>query len=129
MTTLIDFMGGASDFSSRLDFIFQPNSSQQNLGANGLGITTIMNIGNEPDFATPYLYNYINTQYKSVMQTRDLANTFFHNEDYGVPGNSDAGALNSVSKCVLSPPVLILPIELPEKRFIFSALEFEETHL
>lgn len=93
--TLISFMGGASDFESRLDYIFQPNTSQQNLGANGAGITTIMNIGNEPDFATPYLYNYFNKQYRSVMRSRALANQYFHNANYGVPGNSDAGALNS----------------------------------
>lgn len=50
---------------------------------------------NEPDFATPYLYHYLNKQYKSVNQTRALANQFFHDAQYGVPGNSDAGALNS----------------------------------
>lgn len=93
--TLIAFMGGNDSFEARLDYIFKPNTSQQNLGANGAGITTIMNIGNEPDFATPYLYNYLNKQYKSVQQSRALANEFFHNDNYGVPGNSDAGALNS----------------------------------
>lgn len=50
---------------------------------------------NEPDFATPYLYHYINKQYKSVNQSRALANQYFHDAEYGVPGNSDAGALNS----------------------------------
>lgn len=50
---------------------------------------------NEPDFATPYHYNYINKQYKSVNQSRLLANQYFHDEMYGLPGNSDAGALNS----------------------------------
>lgn len=54
-----------------------------------------MNIGNEPDFATPYLYNYLNKQWKSVQQSRALANQYFHDANYGVPGNSDAGALNS----------------------------------
>ncbi|KAF4633212.1 hypothetical protein G7Y89_g4919 [Cudoniella acicularis] len=93
--TLTQFMGGESEFERRLDYIFVPNTSQQDLGANGAGIDTIMNIGNEPDFATPYLYNYINKQWKSVQQSRQLANQFFHNATYGVPGNSDAGALNS----------------------------------
>ncbi|KAF8863094.1 glycosyl hydrolase [Acephala macrosclerotiorum] len=93
--TLIQFMGGPTAFESRLDYIMQPNSSQQNLGVNGAGITTIMNIGNEPDFATPYLYNYINKQWKSVQTSRSLANQYFHDANYGVPGNSDAGALNS----------------------------------
>jgi putative alpha-1,2-mannosidase len=73
MQTLIEFMGGPIEFESRLDYIFLPNTSQANLGANGAGINTIMNIGNEPDFQTPYLYNYINKQWKSVNQSRALA--------------------------------------------------------
>jgi len=93
--TLIDFMGGTANFESRLDYIFMPNTSQQNLGANGAGISTIMNVGNEPDFATPYLYNYVNKQYKSVERSRALASQYFHDSDYGVPGDSDAGASNS----------------------------------
>ena len=95
METLIQFMGGADAFERRLDYIMQPNTSQQNLGANGASITSIMNIGNEPDFATAYEYHYINKQAKSVNQTRALANQYFHDAPYGVPGNSDAGALNS----------------------------------
>lgn len=60
-----------------------------------INIASNIRHSNEPDFATPYLYNYINKQYKSVTQSRILANQFFHNAPYGVPGNSDAGALNS----------------------------------
>lgn len=50
---------------------------------------------NEPDFATPYLYNYLNKQHKSMHQSRQLANQYFHDALHGIPGNSDAGALNS----------------------------------
>lgn len=53
MQSLIQFMGGEDEFERRLDYIFQANTSEQDLGANGAGITTLMNIGNEPDFATP----------------------------------------------------------------------------
>ncbi|KAK7189103.1 hypothetical protein DPSP01_010314 [Paraphaeosphaeria sporulosa] len=95
METLVGLMGGSDGFESRLDYIFLPNTSQANLGANGVGITSIMNIGNEPDFATPYLYNYINKQWKSVNQSRALGNQYFRNAPFGVPGNSDSGALNS----------------------------------
>ncbi|ROW02940.1 hypothetical protein VSDG_01734 [Cytospora chrysosperma] len=95
METLVQFMGGNDEFERRLDYIFIPNTTEQDLHENGAGITTIMNIGNEPDFATPYLYNYLNKQYKSVSQTRALANQYFHDALYGLPGNSDAGALNS----------------------------------
>ncbi|KAJ5768395.1 hypothetical protein N7533_000978 [Penicillium manginii] len=85
--TLIKLMGGEETFEKRLDMM--------DLGANGAGITTLINIGNEPDFATPYLYNYINKQAKSVMQSRSLANQYFKDAAYGIPGNSDAGAMNS----------------------------------
>ncbi|KAK7749665.1 hypothetical protein SLS53_000243 [Cytospora paraplurivora] len=95
MQRLIELMGGEKEFERRLDYIFIPNSTEQDRRENGAGITTIMNIGNEPDFATPYLYNYLNKQYKSVNQTRALANQYFHDALYGVPGNSDAGSLNS----------------------------------
>ena len=74
MQTLIDFSGGPAAFESRLDYIFQPGTSEQDLGANGAGIVSIMNIGNEPDFATPYEYHYLNKQAKSVQRTRALAN-------------------------------------------------------
>ncbi|RDW86774.1 uncharacterized protein DSM5745_03416 [Aspergillus mulundensis] len=95
MQTLIDFMGGPQMFESRLDLMFKPNTSVQALGPNGAGITTLMNIGNEPDFATPYLYNYINKQCKSVQRTKELAYQYFHDGPSGIPGNSDAGAMNT----------------------------------
>ena len=95
---------------------FLPGTSQQDLGANGAGITTIMNIGNEPDFAHPYLYNYIGKQYKSVQRSRALANEFFHDANYGVPGNSDAGALNSwlIWQMVGLYPIVTQPVYLLE---------------
>jgi predicted alpha-1,2-mannosidase len=116
LETLIQFTGGPSGFEQRLDFIFMPNTSQQNLGANGAGITTIMNIGNEPDFATPYHYNYINKQFKSVNQSRALANQFFHDAPNGVPGNSDAGALNSwlIWQMLGMYPIVTQPVYLIE---------------
>ena len=45
METLIQFMGGNDEFERRLDYIFVANTSEQDLGANGAAITTIMNIG------------------------------------------------------------------------------------
>jgi putative alpha-1,2-mannosidase len=45
MRTLIEYMGGEDGFERRLDYIFEANSSQQDLGVNGAGINTLMNIG------------------------------------------------------------------------------------
>lgn len=95
MESLISKMGGSATFEKRLDKMFVPNAAQQSLGVNGAGITTIFNIGNEPDFATPYLYNYIDKSWKSVKNSREEANLHFNTSYNGLPGNSDAGALNS----------------------------------
>lgn len=45
METLLDLMGGPEKFEKRLDYIFVPYTSQADLGPNGAGINTIMNIG------------------------------------------------------------------------------------
>ena len=113
---MIDLMGGPTLFESRLDYIFQPNTSGVDLGVNGLGITTINNVANEPDFGTPYLYNYLNKQYKSVERSRQLATDFYFNSSNGIPGNSDAGALNCwlVWQMLGLYPVVTTPVYLIE---------------
>ncbi len=64
-------------------------------GNNGLG-TTLFNPGNEPSFATPFLYNYLQgRQWKSVMRSREIVNEYYNDGPSGIPGNSDAGALDS----------------------------------
>lgn len=113
---MITLMGGPSHFERRLDYVFQPNTSGVDLGVNGLGITTINNVANEPDFQTPYLYNYLNKQHKSVHRSRQLANDFYTNASAGLPGNSDAGALNCwlVWQMLGLYPVVTTPVYLLE---------------
>lgn len=58
METLIEFMGGEEKFEERLDYIFKVNSSQQDLGVNGAGINTLMNIGYVVSTPFPLLEDY-----------------------------------------------------------------------
>jgi putative alpha-1,2-mannosidase len=46
-------------------------------------------------FNIPYLYNYINKQNISVSQSRHIAKTYYHTDVDGLPGNSDAGAMQT----------------------------------
>ncbi|XPS73111.1 hypothetical protein M3J09_005264 [Ascochyta lentis] len=126
---VIDLMGGVGHFESRLDYIFQPNTSGVDLGVNGLGITTINNVANEPDFGTPYLYNYLNKQWKSVERARQLANDFYFNTSSGIPGNSDAGALNCwlVWQMLGLYPVVTTPVYLLESPW-FSDINITVNH-
>jgi predicted alpha-1,2-mannosidase len=98
MTTLIDRMGGTKKTEERLDIMFKAGLRKGgvgNGGLNGAG-TTLFNPGNEPSFATPFLYNYLpGRQHKSVLRSRQTINTYYNNGRSGLPGNSDAGALDS----------------------------------
>jgi predicted alpha-1,2-mannosidase len=126
---MIELMGGTAHFESRLDYVFQPNTSGVDLGVNGLGITTINNVANEPDFQTPYLYNYLNKQYKSVERSRQLATDFYFNSSNGIPGNSDAGALNCwlIWQMLGFYPIVTTPVYLLESPW-FSDINITVNH-
>ncbi|CCD46136.1 putative glycosyl hydrolase protein [Botrytis cinerea BcDW1] len=93
MNTLIALSGGPSTFVNRLDTMFKPgiNTSGRSSAFNN----TIFNPGNEPSFTTPYLYNYVGRQDLSVMQSRYIAKSYYSPTPGGLPGNSDAGAMES----------------------------------
>lgn len=113
MVTLIEYMGGAEEFTERLEKLFE-------LGANAHGEArfgkTLFNPGNEPSksskymqkrppknhtnrrfpgFASPYLFNFVNRQYLSVEKSRFIAKSYYNTGNQGLPGNSDAGAMQS----------------------------------
>lgn len=98
MKTLIGLMGGPEETEKRLDIMFTRGLRSDGGGGgplNGAG-TTLFNPGNEPSFATPFLYNYLpSRQHKSVLRSRHIINTYFNNGRSGLPGNSDSGALDS----------------------------------
>ncbi|KAI9645373.1 hypothetical protein NHQ30_006111 [Ciborinia camelliae] len=93
MNTLVALSGGPSTFVNRLNTMFKPgiNTSGRSSGFNN----TIFNPGNEPSFTTPYLYNYVGRQDLSVMQSRYIAKSYYSATPGGLPGNSDAGAMES----------------------------------
>jgi predicted alpha-1,2-mannosidase len=82
MEQLITLSGGPEPFTQRLQTLMDPDKK-------------IFNPGNEPSFATPYLYNYAGRQDLSVMQSRRVAKTRYNSGAAGLPGASDAGAMQS----------------------------------
>jgi predicted alpha-1,2-mannosidase len=93
INTLIALSGGPSTFASRLEMTFTPgvNTSGRSVAFNN----TIFNPGNEPSFTTPYLYNFVGRQDLSVKQSRNVAKSYYSPTPGGLPGNSDAGAMES----------------------------------
>lgn len=89
MQKIIELMGGSQTFFSRLETTFT-------VGANPSNPTGIIyDSTNEPTFNVPYLYNFINRQDRSVYQSRKVAKNDYNSGVDGLPGNSDAGAMQT----------------------------------
>ncbi|KAI1136981.1 glycoside hydrolase family 92 protein [Hypoxylon sp. FL0543] len=88
---LIELSGGNDKFLSRLEKFFEGGVSSGNSQFNH----TLFNPGNEPSFTTPYLFNFIGRQDLSVKHSRFTANSYYAPTAGGLPGNSDAGAMES----------------------------------
>ncbi|EAU31867.1 conserved hypothetical protein [Aspergillus terreus NIH2624] len=87
MAALVEMMGGVQAARKRLDTMFT-------VGAGG-GSGTLFDPTNEPMFNLPYLYNYLGQQDQSVSQARRIAKSSYNTGRAGLPGNSDAGAMQS----------------------------------
>ena len=92
INTIINYTGGAARFVSKLDTIFEPGL---NPGGSAEFRNTIFNPGNEPSFASPYLFNFARRQDLSVQRSRYIAKTYYSSSPSGLPGNSDGGAMQT----------------------------------
>ncbi|KEZ41153.1 putative glycosyl hydrolase protein [Scedosporium apiospermum] len=91
ISTLIDWSGGKDAFIDRLELTFRPGI----ISGNEQFDHTIFNPGNEPSFGTPYLYNFVGRQDLSSLRSRFIAKSYYSPTPGGLPGNSDAGAMES----------------------------------
>ncbi|KKY21970.1 putative glycosyl family 92 protein [Phaeomoniella chlamydospora] len=91
MAHLVQLTGGPEPFISKLSTIFTPGLTTSNPAFNH----TIINPGNEPSFASPYLFNYANRPDLSIQHSRFIARSYYSLSPSGLPGNSDAGAMQS----------------------------------
>jgi predicted alpha-1,2-mannosidase len=82
---LIQIAGGASDFKKRLDLFFAP----------GAALRYRYDVGNEPGFLAPYLYNWIGDQSSTAKTIRAILPASYHTGPDGLPGNDDSGAMGS----------------------------------
>jgi predicted alpha-1,2-mannosidase len=82
IAALIRMGGGPTNFEQRLNTLLNPQNK-------------LYDPGNEPSFASPYLYNFVNKQPSSVQASRRVAKGLYNTGASGLPGNSDAGAMQS----------------------------------
>ncbi|TPX35847.1 hypothetical protein SeLEV6574_g08131, partial [Synchytrium endobioticum] len=79
MTGLVTLCGGPEEFVKRLDVFFDEPG--------------LFDIGNEPAFLIPYLYNYAGRPDKTAERVRYILAHNFSTEIDGLPGNDDAGSM------------------------------------
>jgi len=92
ISTMIALSGGEETFVKRLDMIFTPGKNPSGSAAYN---KTIFNPGNEPSFTSPFLFNFAGRQDLTVQRSRFIAKSYYHPTPGGLPGNSDAGAMES----------------------------------
>ncbi|KAK5126673.1 hypothetical protein LTR85_009607 [Meristemomyces frigidus] len=88
---LISLSGDSDGFVQRLETFFEPGLYSSN-SAYG---STLFNPGNEPAFTTPYLFNFVGRQDLSAKYSRHAAKSYYNAGSSGIPGNSDAGAMQT----------------------------------
>ncbi|EMC92980.1 glycoside hydrolase family 92 protein [Baudoinia panamericana UAMH 10762] len=88
---LIALSGGREAFIERLETFFTPNLTRKNAAYGH----TLFDPANEPAFNTPYLFNFVGRQDLSVKYSRSIAMNFYNTGRGGIPGNSDAGSMQS----------------------------------
>jgi predicted alpha-1,2-mannosidase len=111
MCGLVDAMGGVAKFQAKLDEFF----------ADGH-----FSMDNEPDFQTPFLYNYIGKAAKTQDLTRNLLARYFKDAPDGLPGNDDSGAMSSWAVFAM---MGLYPVAPSDDHYAITSPVFEKTVL
>jgi len=87
---LIAQIGGKDLFKKRLDLFFAPVFDPKSQHSRYR-----YDVGNEPGFLSPYLYNWIGEQSSTAKTIRAVLPKSYHTGLAGLPGNDDSGAMGS----------------------------------
>lgn len=85
---LIEKAGGNDAFVHRLDLFFTLSPTQQ-------GRNYRYDVGNEPGFLSPYMYNWAGRQDRTADTIRKILAQSYKTGKRGIPGNDDSGAMSS----------------------------------
>jgi predicted alpha-1,2-mannosidase len=81
IASLIEKSGGKEQFVNKLDAFF--------------AVPKRYDVGNEPGFLNPYLYNWAGRPDKTADNVREIIAASYHAGPSGLPGNDDSGAMSS----------------------------------
>ncbi|MCR4920565.1 MAG: glycoside hydrolase family 92 protein [Bacteroidaceae bacterium] len=97
---LIQLMGGRKKAETKLDELFHMGIGTQrwkfyNSLPDATGLMGMFQMGNEPSFHIPYLYNYVGAPWKTQKYLHTLIDTYFTDTHLGMPGDEDGGGMSA----------------------------------
>ncbi len=94
---LIELLGGAEKFTSKLDslFILEPKVYGDGLTVDVTGLIGQYVQGNEPCHHVPYLYNYAGKPWRTQEVLNEIKKTLYFNSRDGLCGNDDCGQMSA----------------------------------
>ena len=97
---LIKLMGGEKKAEAKLDELFHMGLGTRrwtfyNSLPDATGLMGMFQMGNEPSFHIPYLYNYVGAPWKTQKYLHSLIDTYFTDTHLGMPGDEDGGGMSA----------------------------------
>ncbi len=97
---LIELMGGKAQFEKNLDQLFREDLGRSKYQffakfPDATGIVGQFNMGNEPGFHIPYLFNFTESPWKTQQKIRFLLDTWYPDNMFGIPGDEDGGGMTA----------------------------------
>ncbi|HTN20243.1 MAG TPA: GH92 family glycosyl hydrolase [Pelobium sp.] len=92
---LISLVGGAEQFTSKLDSFFTIKNSHGEINGNASGFIGQYAHGNEPSQHVAYLYNYAGQPWKTQFYVSEILRRFYNNSSSGYAGNEDCGEMSA----------------------------------
>ncbi len=92
---LITLMGGANEFETKLDEMFQTEQETEDTPEWISGYIGQYVHGNEPSHHVPYLYQYTGAGNKTAEKVRTIMNDLYTTNPDGLAGNEDCGQMSA----------------------------------
>ena len=97
---LFTLMGGHKKAEAKLDELFHmgvgiPKFRFYNVLPDATGLMGMFQMGNEPSFHIPYLYDYVGAPWKTQKYIHSLIDTYFIDSYLGMPGDEDGGGMSA----------------------------------
>ena len=97
---LFTLMGGKEKAEAKLDELFHMGVGTAkfrfyNVLPDATGLMGMFQMGNEPSFHIPYLYDYVGAPWKTQKYIHSLIDTYFIDSYLGMPGDEDGGGMSA----------------------------------